>query len=94
MDDVDENGGLTDPAESLVSDLVVSNLRGAYRKDEMQDTGTSFWFICLLHLANECGSKIEVGESPGAEGGDNTAGNLWHLKEHSSLPPFLSSLGN
>ena len=52
----------------------------------MQDINASFCFICLLHLANERGLKIEVGESPGAEDegqpeeGDNKVGDLWGLK--------------
>ena len=55
----------------------------------MQDTGTSFCFVCLFHLANERGLKIEVGEGPGVEEGGNMAGELWGLKEHSFHPPSL-----
>ena len=86
MDDGDENKGVTDPAEPRVFDSVVSNLRKTYPKDKMQDISTSFCFICLLHLANERGLNIEVGESPGAEDegqpeeGDNKVGDLWGLK--------------
>lgn len=29
----------------------------------MEEISTSFCFICLLHLANERGLKLEVGES-------------------------------
>ena len=85
MDDEDEKV-LTDPSEQRVFDSVVSNLRKTYPKDKMQDISTSFCFICLLHLANERGLKIEVGESPGAEDeekpeeGDNMVGDLWGLK--------------
>ena len=85
MDDGDESGGPTDPTEPRVFDSVVSNLRRTYPKDKMQDISTSFCFICLLHLANERGLKIEVGESPGAEDegqpeeGDNKVGDLWGL---------------
>ena len=86
MDDENENGGATDSTEPRVFDSVVSNLRKTYPKDKMQDISTSFCFICLLHLANERGLKIEVGESPGAEDegqpeeGDNKVGDLWGLK--------------
>lgn len=96
MDDGDENGGPTDPAEPRVFDSVVSNLRRTYPKDKMQDISTSFCFICLLHLANERGLKIEVGESPDAEDegqpeeGDNKVGDLWGLKVRSLRPPCHS----
>ena len=86
VDDEDENGGLTDPSEARVFDSVVSNLRKTYPKDKMQDISTSFCFICLLHLANERGLKVEVGDSPGAEDegqpeeGDNKVGDLWGLR--------------
>jgi len=92
VDSGDENGGsLTDPAEPKVFDSVVSNLRKTYPKDKMQDISTSFCFICLLHLANERGLKIEAGESPGAEDeglpeeGDNRVGDLWGLKVNNLL---------
>ena len=84
--DDDDEGGSTDPSQLRVFDSVVTNLRRTYPKDKMQDISTSFCFICLLHLANERGLKIEAGESPGAEGewrpeeGDNMVGDLWGLK--------------
>jgi len=74
-------------------DSVVSNLRKTYPKDKMQDISTSFCFICLLHLANERGLKLEVGESPDVEDegepeeGDNKVGDLWGLKVK-SFPSF------
>ena len=99
MDDGDENeGGLTSPTEPRVFDSVVSNLRKTYPKDKMQDISTSFCFICLLHLANERGLKLEVGDSAGAEDegqpeeGDNKVGDLWGLRAR--LPLFLLSPGN
>jgi hypothetical protein len=47
----------------------------------MDDISTSFCFICLLHLANERGLSIDVGESGGdAEEGDNVVGDIWGLK--------------
>ena len=96
MDDDDESGGLTNPAEPRVFESVVSNLRRTYPKDKMQDISTSFCFICLLHLANERGLKIEVGESADAEDeaqpeeGDNQVGDLWGLKVRSQYPPSIS----
>lgn len=86
MDGEDENGDFTDPTEPRVFDSVVSTLRKTYPRDKMQDISTSFCFICLLHLANERGLKLEVGESPGAEDegkpeeGDNKVGDLWGLR--------------
>jgi len=86
--DVDDGNQakLTDPSEHRMFDAVVSDLRKTYPKDKMQDISTSFCFICLLHLANERGLKIEVGESPDVEDegepeeGDNRVGDLWSLK--------------
>jgi len=86
VDNEDEDGGSTDPTEHRMFDSVVSGLRKTYPKDKMQDISTSFCFICLLHLANERGLKLEVGESPGAEDegepeeGDNKVGDIWGLK--------------
>jgi len=40
---------------------VISNLRTNYTNEKMSEISTSFCFICLLHLANEQGLKIEVG---------------------------------
>ena len=94
MDDEDEED-FTHPNEHRMFDSVVSNLRRTYPKDKMQDISTSFCFICLLHLANERGLKIEVGESLDAEGegepeqGDNKVGDLWGLKVRICPSPWL-----
>jgi condensin complex subunit 2 len=83
-----------------VFDSVVSNLRKTYPKDKMQDISTSFCFICLLHLANERGLKIEAGECPGAESegepeeGDNRVGDLWGLKVYQPLIQLCLIFGN
>ena len=54
----------------------------------MEEISTSFCFICLLHLANERGLKLEVDgkvedidedEDPAARD-SNKVGNLWDLK--------------
>ncbi len=55
---------LTDPGEPRKFDSVIQDLRRSYTREKMDDISTSFCFICLLHLANERGLKIEV------EGGD------------------------
>lgn len=57
----------------------------------MEEISTSFCFICLLHLANERGLKIEVGKESGDTiipdddddgdigGRDRTVGDIWGL---------------
>lgn len=53
----------------------------------MEEISTSFCFICLLHLANEQGLKLESAvdgiksyeESPQEEG-DERIGDIWDLK--------------
>ncbi|KAF8329405.1 condensin complex subunit 2/barren [Cantharellus anzutake] len=57
---------LTDPSEPRKFESVIQGLRGSYTREKMDEISTSFCFICLLHLANERGLKIEV------EGGDKT----------------------
>jgi condensin complex subunit 2 len=52
-------------SEALVP--VISGLRKLYPKDKMEEISTSFCFICLLHLANEKGLRIQTPESE--EGG-------------------------
>lgn len=58
--------------ESLIP--VVTGLRRQYPADKMEEISTSFCFICLLHLANEKGLRIqtpagelEEGEEEGME---------------------------
>lgn len=45
----------------------------------MNEISTSFCFICLLHLANEKGLKLE-GEDDDAEEDERKVGNIWDLK--------------
>lgn len=52
----------TDPEEARAFTSVISGLQNTYPKEKMTDISTSFCFICLLHLANERGLKIEVGD--------------------------------
>ena len=62
----------------------------------MADISTSFCFICLLHLANERGLKLEVGANNEDEPlnmedlpEEARVGNLWGLKvsDHSLGQP-------
>ncbi len=46
-------------AEPKTFDSVIQNLRQSYPAEKMSEISTSFCFICLLHLANEQGLKIE-----------------------------------
>jgi condensin complex subunit 2 len=59
--DIDETPGPqpTDPNESRQFGQVISGLQKSYPKDKMEEISTSFCFICLLHLANEQGLKLE-----------------------------------
>ena len=38
---------------------VISGLRKTYPQEKMEEISTSFCFICLLHLANEQGLRIQ-----------------------------------
>ncbi|GAA5912980.1 condensin subunit BRN1 [Sporobolomyces salmoneus] len=60
---------------------VVSSLRRLYPKDKMSEISTSYMFICLLHLANEKGLRIqtpaiefEEGEDEGSAVGKRVGG--------------------
>ncbi|KAJ1306772.1 hypothetical protein OPQ81_007758 [Rhizoctonia solani] len=66
-----DDAELTDPTEAREFTSVISNLRTQYPQDKLDEISTSFCFICLLHLANERGLKIEVGENPGWAAGKN-----------------------
>ncbi|CAE6527201.1 unnamed protein product [Rhizoctonia solani] len=61
----------TDPTEAREFTSVISNLRTQYPKDKLDEISTSFCFICLLHLANERGLKIQVGDTPDWAAGKN-----------------------
>lgn len=67
----------------------------------MQEISTSFCFICLLHLANEQGLRLESTTEPLAreleeDGDDLTAkrrvGEIWDLKVCISSPWVTTSL--
>lgn len=58
----------------------------------MEEISTSFCFICLLHLANEKGLKLEVTDDMNApaqieeeEAEDTKVGDIWGLKVPSIL---------
>ncbi|CUA78174.1 Condensin complex subunit 2 [Rhizoctonia solani] len=61
----------TDPTEAREFTSVISNLRTQYPKDKLDEISTSFCFICLLHLANERGLKIQIGDTPEWAAGKN-----------------------
>lgn len=48
---------------------VISSLRKQYPKEKMDEISTSYLFICLLHLANEKGLRIQTPQ-PAPEGGE------------------------
>ncbi|BGP27880.1 condensin complex subunit 2 [Rhodotorula toruloides] len=54
-------------AEALVP--VISSLRKQYPKEKMDEISTSYLFICLLHLANEKGLRIQT-PRPASEGAE------------------------
>ncbi|OBZ74203.1 Condensin complex subunit 2 [Grifola frondosa] len=71
----------TDPDDGRQFTSVISGLQKSYPKEKMEEISTSFCFICLLHLANERGLKLEVGaEADAEEEEDRKVGNIWDLK--------------
>lgn len=85
----------TDPSEARVFSSVISGLQKSYPKEKMEEISTSFCFICLLHLANEQGLKLEsvpgqnrvsafeeasMEEDEEPPSMDKIVGNLWDLK--------------
>ncbi|TFK25577.1 barren [Coprinopsis marcescibilis] len=50
----------TDPNEARQFSQVMSGLTKSYPKDKLEEISTSFCFICLLHLANEQGLRLEA----------------------------------
>ncbi|KIJ62035.1 hypothetical protein HYDPIDRAFT_95405 [Hydnomerulius pinastri MD-312] len=60
--DVDDQS-LTDPSEARQFSQVISGLQRSYPKEKMEEISTSFCFICLLHLANEQGLKLQASAS-------------------------------
>lgn len=60
---------------------VISGLQKTYPKDKLEEISTSFCFICLLHLANERGLKIQSdGVASHEEEEERKVGRIWDLK--------------
>ena len=74
----------TDPAEARVFTNVITGLHRNYPKDKLEEISTSFCFICLLHLANEQGLKLETGTEEHDAADEKRVGNIWDLKVRSS----------
>lgn len=62
---MDDDPTATDPSEARVFSTVISGLQKNYPREKMEEISTSFCFICLLHLANEQGLKLECTSSDG-----------------------------
>ncbi|KAL0570802.1 hypothetical protein V5O48_011153 [Marasmius crinis-equi] len=96
VDDEDDDVQLTEPTEAREFNGVISNLQTVYPPEKMRDISTSFCFICLLHLANEEGLKLEnpttdVGGDDDGEYEERKVGNIWDLKRHGHLNPITFS---
>ena len=79
---------------------VISDLEASYPKEKLDEISTSFCFICLLHLANERGLKIEGGTmdvdnvTATVSDGEDTfvdlpVSNIWGLKVRSIMSFLL-----
>ncbi|BGP58418.1 hypothetical protein JCM8202_004242 [Rhodotorula sphaerocarpa] len=77
-------------AEALVP--VVSGLRKLYPKDKMEEISTSFMFICLLHLANEKGLRLQTPRLGDGEEEDPSSAAAAHEAEMHKLVGGLESL--
>ena len=83
---------------------MISGLQKSYPRDKMEEISTSFCFICLLHLANEQGLKLEsaaesnVFVDKGLEdevdeeimSSEKKIGNIWDIKVRFSFPGLFS----
>ncbi|KAI0629177.1 barren [Trametes polyzona] len=88
--DTDERPPPTDPSEARQFTSVITDLQKTYPQDKLSEISTSFCFICLLHLANERGLKLEVDgkveddmeddAAPEQAVADSSVGKLWDLK--------------
>ena len=82
-------------------DLVLSGLQQSYPQDKLAEISTSFCFICLLHLANERGLKLEGASEDridevesDANDKDPRVGNIWDLKVSDFLKLTSSELND
>lgn len=104
--DVDDADVLvpTDPEDARQFSQVISGLQKSYPRDKMEEISTSFCFICLLHLANEQGLKLEsaaennvfvekglVEDEVDEEiiSSEKMIGNIWDIKVRFLVPWFL-----
>jgi Condensin complex subunit 2 len=78
---------------------VIVGLQRSYPGDKLAEISTSFCFICLLHLANERGLRLESGDAAAAGPSstpevkeDEKVGNIWGLKVSRMLFVFDTSL--
>jgi condensin complex subunit 2 len=93
LQDVD---GDTNPEEARTFNEVIVGLQRSYPGEKLAEISTSFCFICLLHLANERGLKLETGDAASSSTvaeikEDDRVGNIWGLKVSRML---LTHLGN
>ena len=94
----------TDPEEARQFSQVISGLQKSYPRDKMEDISTSFCFICLLHLANEQGLKLDSAaesrvfverglvedEDDNFMASEKRIGNIWDIKVRFSSPRSLT----
>jgi len=82
LQDVDETEEpvLTEASEGRSFSSVISNLQKTYPRDKMEEISTSFCFICLLHLANEQGLKLQNETATDNDEADTKIGDIWNLK--------------
>ena len=60
---------------------MISKLHESYPEEKLSEISTSFCFICLLHLANERGLKLETDSKADPEREDEIdVGDIWSLK--------------
>ena len=73
---------MTDPAEARTFEKVITGLQRSYPREKMDEISTSFCFICLLHLANEQGLKLESDAETliGEDMPEKKIGDIWDLK--------------
>lgn len=93
--DIDRDAlGVTNSEDARTFDEVIVGLQRSYPGDKLAEISTSFCFICLLHLANERGLKLETGDdAPSAVPEvkeSERVGNIWSLKVSRKLLTHLS----
>ncbi|ORX34460.1 condensin complex subunit 2/barren [Kockovaella imperatae] len=84
----------TTPAKSAEQgktfDGIIQDLRTTYPSEKMSEISTSFCFICLLHLANEEGLRIETARFDGHEGEDvGCQGIAEDLEEDEEMQKYM-----